>query len=574
MPETTPAKPTKPAAAAAAGAAAHAKHASVEASIIDTLQSILIAFILAFVFRSFVIEAFVIPTGSMAPTLRGAHLEARSPNTGYAFAVGPRDKNADNIAAPIQGTPAGGGPIVVPDPMLDPIPPTGRPTPGTEPIRFSNAPTRMGDRILVLKYLYRFFPPERFDVIVFKNPTDPAQNYIKRLVGLPGERPWLCDGDVFSAPGDGDGLDGFAIRRKPEHVQRAVWQPVYHSDHIPLQPERILPAWSSPWQGDGWQTEDRRAYRTESARPTVLRFDQRVRQLNDAYPYNTSEPRAQSQFFPVADLRVQAGFQPDAEGLETAFRIEARQHAFEARLDAASNRAELRMKPIDAPDGDETGWTTLDVAEGLDFGRPGDVTDVEFWHVDQALWLFVEGSLVARGEYEWDAVQRSILATGLDPADVVDDYERTLDRNGSASNQYRFERHAPQEPRLTMRFAGSPLTLHRVRVDRDLHYQPTDRPADDRRSVTAARATHPAEIPVLGPDHFFVCGDNSASSLDSRLLGAPEPWIAHDIESQPGVIHRDLLMGKAFFVYFPAPEGIVGDAWRWVPNFGQMRFIH
>ena len=39
----------------------------------ETFESIIIAFILAFVFRAYVVEAFVIPTGSMAPTLLGAH---------------------------------------------------------------------------------------------------------------------------------------------------------------------------------------------------------------------------------------------------------------------------------------------------------------------------------------------------------------------------------------------------------------------------------------------------------------------------------------------------------------------
>ena len=39
----------------------------------ETTESIVIAFILAFVFRAFIVEAFVIPTGSMAATLYGQH---------------------------------------------------------------------------------------------------------------------------------------------------------------------------------------------------------------------------------------------------------------------------------------------------------------------------------------------------------------------------------------------------------------------------------------------------------------------------------------------------------------------
>src|SRR5436853_4235083 len=58
-----------------------------EGNIKDTVESILVAFILAFIFRAFVVEAFVIPTGSMAPTLLGAHMRFRCNDCGYCFEV-------------------------------------------------------------------------------------------------------------------------------------------------------------------------------------------------------------------------------------------------------------------------------------------------------------------------------------------------------------------------------------------------------------------------------------------------------------------------------------------------------
>src|SRR6187402_1310828 len=60
---------------------------SVEGSVKDTIESILVAFMLAFIFRAFVVEAFVIPTGSMAPTLLGAHLRFTCTDCGYQFDV-------------------------------------------------------------------------------------------------------------------------------------------------------------------------------------------------------------------------------------------------------------------------------------------------------------------------------------------------------------------------------------------------------------------------------------------------------------------------------------------------------
>ncbi len=55
-------------------------------------------------------------------------------------------------------------------------------------------PWSSGDRVLVAKFLYdsAAMPPQRYDVVVFKYPRTPVEkgtpkNYIKRLLGLPGE---------------------------------------------------------------------------------------------------------------------------------------------------------------------------------------------------------------------------------------------------------------------------------------------------------------------------------------------------------------------------------------------------
>ena len=49
------------------------RHFPSPAAIRETIESVVIAFVLAFLFRTFEAEAFVIPTGSMAPTLMGRH---------------------------------------------------------------------------------------------------------------------------------------------------------------------------------------------------------------------------------------------------------------------------------------------------------------------------------------------------------------------------------------------------------------------------------------------------------------------------------------------------------------------
>ena len=56
-------------------------------SVTDTLQSLIVAFVLAMTFRGFFVEGFVIPTGSMAPTLMGQHLRYRSAESAYEFPI-------------------------------------------------------------------------------------------------------------------------------------------------------------------------------------------------------------------------------------------------------------------------------------------------------------------------------------------------------------------------------------------------------------------------------------------------------------------------------------------------------
>ena len=54
-----------------------------------------------------------------------------------------------------------------------------------------------GDYLVVDEITYRFDGPKRGDVIVFRYPNDPGTFYIKRIVGLPGEKIKVEDGSVY-----------------------------------------------------------------------------------------------------------------------------------------------------------------------------------------------------------------------------------------------------------------------------------------------------------------------------------------------------------------------------------------
>lgn len=62
----------------------------------------------------------------------------------------------------------------------------------------SMEPTLMiNDRILVAKFLYRLEPIQRGDVIVFRYPLNPQRDFVKRVMGLPGDRAQLKEGVVY-----------------------------------------------------------------------------------------------------------------------------------------------------------------------------------------------------------------------------------------------------------------------------------------------------------------------------------------------------------------------------------------
>ena len=61
-----------------------------------------------------------------------------------------------------------------------------------------------GDKLFVNKYLYRFEPPKRGDIIVFRYPKDLKKDFIKRLVAFEGETVEIRDGKIYV---DGKKLD-------------------------------------------------------------------------------------------------------------------------------------------------------------------------------------------------------------------------------------------------------------------------------------------------------------------------------------------------------------------------------
>jgi signal peptidase I len=84
-----------------------------------------------------------------------------------------------------------------------------------------------GQRLVVLKAVYFFSSPQRGDIIIANPPVDPGKEYVKRLIGLPGDTVQIKNGQVY--------LNGTAL---VEPYIKAP--PNYTMDPVTVQPDHYF----------------------------------------------------------------------------------------------------------------------------------------------------------------------------------------------------------------------------------------------------------------------------------------------------------------------------------------------
>ena len=96
-----------------------------------------------------------------------------------------------------------------------------------------------GQFLLVDRLTYDFKAPQRDDVIVFKYPNDPSQDYIKRIIGLPGETVVIRDGAVsIEAPSVGGAASSTPVALNEPYIEPSH---ASHDDLIaPLGPDQYF----------------------------------------------------------------------------------------------------------------------------------------------------------------------------------------------------------------------------------------------------------------------------------------------------------------------------------------------
>src|ERR1700733_12416678 len=113
----------------------------------ETIESVVVAFVLAFLFKTFEAEAFVIPTGSMAPTLLGRNKDVVCPKCGTHLTIGASDEVQPETDYVIPGAR-----------ITSAVCPNCRYRIGEDQVY--NVPVFKGDRILVTKFSFEVKDPQ------------------------------------------------------------------------------------------------------------------------------------------------------------------------------------------------------------------------------------------------------------------------------------------------------------------------------------------------------------------------------------------------------------------------------
>ncbi len=489
------------------------KHSTVS-SIVNMLEWMVTALILALTFRAFVVEAYKIPTGSMAPTLRGDHFEIACPECGYEYDHGfpmgrIRPANLYHVNT---------------DPKC---PNCGHYC--QRPI----LPKSGGDRILVFKCGYHFSDPKRWDVFVFKNPTEPRINYIKRVIGRPGEKVEIVDGDIFIND---------RIARKPKKVQDELWMEIYNNDFQPVNGKGNFNYhdWKQPFVNltdSHWnlKTDNNKTFTLDSDKINTIEYDTNIgNDFRATYAYNSS--RWNNNMPVCSDIKVEYEASIDSENSLFGAKIEKYGREYIATVDSAKKTI-LLSKDVD---GKLTELKKLDI-EQIPLGK---IVQFKFTLVDHMLALDFGPY---KGKLKYDLG----------------------DKRGDLG-----KKQDSIKPEVKI-FGSGKITLKHISLWRDIYYM-----SHDVRDGSIVRAGESNPF-TLGKDEFFACGDNSPGSADSRLWNCR--GFGNNGDSFPiGVVPRKYLVGKAFYVYWPSgyklslnpkfAKGIL--KFPLIPNISKMRLIY
>lgn len=366
------------------------------------------------------------------------------------------------------------------------------PTSSMQPTLMGSTDANVHDRILVNKLIQTFRDPKRWDITVFKYPLQKNQNYVKRIVGMPGDRLYISGGNVYQVEGEGEGAT-FTVLRKPDDLQEAMWKNVYPQRRDTRSETKALgqifgasPNRAAAEIDDGFTLDPqgktaRLFFRDEVDGGMVDR-------VWDGYPIDVARPMRETQMNAesnaryaisqeiVPDVRISSTVTVDKQPEELALTIEV----LRPNMDKLSYSFAIRGgKGVLEVTGANSNTALGKSAEFAVTLTPGEPTELSFAHVDEQLIAWQDGQELQR----WDSSEWSCREGCVIPP----------------ANPFR----APSNRKVSPQFVATGnarITFQNVVIDRDQHY-------------TRDQAPEFINVPE---GHYYMMGDNTLQSIDSR----------------------------------------------------------
>lgn len=425
--------------------------------------------------RVALVETVIVPAGGMAPAVRGLHATVVCPNCGCSYPVG----MAERMQAP----------------PWSPRKPKSTFCPNCRREKTISAaiPVQQGERILVDKH----GDIRRFELVVLRHARKAGVLLLDRVVGLPGETVEIVGGDVF--------IDGRRLRRPPE-TARDMWLPVHDSSCVPAQPteeisqgdQRPAERWPGidatrdsagvPEEVPGWRPASAGSkWRQLSGRWTVTASGAAEERLVFAGPiqddlaYNdrlTGEQQGPA----VGDIRLECAVENCSCAIEIYWAFLHREVS--ARI---SPSGEVRLAARDHGDGASPSVPPREVEGFLTGGLQGGA-EFDFVQRDGQAYIAQYGRILASvevGPEEVNAMRRRLSGIPRPRCQL-----ELAARNGST-------------------------TFRRLVLFRDVYY----RDSQEMPGASPGAQVSPSVPVPLPAGTFFVLGDNSARSEDSRSFG-------------------------------------------------------
>lgn len=372
----------------------------------------------------------------------------------------------------------------------------------------SMQPTMMGcveagvyDRLLVDKVRYRITEPQRGDILVFHYPLQQNQNYVKRMVGMGGDRINIAGGNLYFVTGDGQDRT-FAPWRKPARIQGSMWREIYPYRRLLREEDTAIGSGKSfyatpgnKWREDG---EEFTATLDESSAAKLVYTDEQdgglVDRVWDGYSVAVGQEMRKLHFDEkrpqeiVPDVKFEVSLQPDGTLGECAFEIEVRRPGLETLVYALVLKGQKGQLLVRKLNGE------LVAAEAASSEFPfelaaGSQTHVGFARLDDMLYAFRDGKEVQTLDVApWHTREGCELGGP----------KATADHRVNAQ--------------LLAKGKGK-LVMRDVHLWRDQHY------------VRSSRQKN--EIIEVPKDCYFMMGDNTLQSVDSR------DWMAFSVGVMP-----------------------------------------